>query len=232
MGAGSSLWPFLLKLLPSSSTPTPPASCQSSSAGSRVTPGCELTGAAVFPPCEDASSPSLNPVKQESIEGLQQGPQEAVWAETRQPVAPRAPPRLERRTLGTGTGTGQRWAAPEDGNYDFRKLECCLGNITAHSSMGGTLGAGGRNVCTYKHTCECACIHMCTHAHTQGHSGTYLSTHTHTPMLTNMHTDIHVRTCTCTHSHCVHIDVHAHRCTRAPPQIRVCADIHTFLPRL
>lgn len=173
----------------------------------------------MFLPC-DASSLLLNPVKQESTGGRHEGPQEGVWAETRQLLAPWAPPRLERTPLGTGTGTGQRREAPADGNYDFRKLECCLGDINAHLSMGGTLGAGGWGVCT-AHTCSHTNIYtyVCTHVcrHTQVHSHACTPTHTHT------HTDIHARAHMYTDIH-----VHVHRCTHACTNTCVC--MHTYIP--
>lgn len=179
----------------------------------------------MFLPC-DASSLLLNPVKQESTGGRHEGPQEGVWAETRRLLAPWAPPRLERRPLGTGTGTGQRREAPVDGNYDFRKLECCLGNINAHLSMGGTLGAGGWGVCT-AHTCSHTNIYtyVCTHIcrHTQVHSHACTPTHAHTCTQIYMHTHVYRHTCACTqvctcvHKHvCVHAYIHPCQASDSP----------------
>lgn len=195
--------------------PTLPACCQSSSTDSRVTPGHELTGAVVFLPC-DASSLLLNPVKQESTGGRHEGPQEGVWAETRQLLAPRAPPRLERTPLGTGTGTRQRREAPADGNYDFRKLECCLGNINAHLSMGGTLGAGGWGVCT-AHTCSHTNIYTYVCTRMQTHSGTLTCMHTHPRSHTR--TDIHV-----------HTHVYRHTCACTQVHTNTCVCMHTYIP--
>lgn len=142
-------------------------------------------------------------------------------AETTLPLPPGpAPPRLECRSLGTGTSWSRGGAAPADGNCDFRKLECFLGNISAHSSTGGRLGAGGRLQGTPKTE------HACTHAHPCKLTRARVCTRTHTHMYT--HAPAHVHTCkqctlTCAGRYvCIHIQVHT--CTNT------CVHMHTYIP--
>ena len=122
--------------------------------------------------------------------------------------------RPESRPRGIGTGAKQRRGRPADGNCDFRKLECCLGNTRAHPSPRGTLGVEGGLLGPQGGA----------RAHTSqpSHTPTHVNTNTGTHVCTSAHTCTHVHTHRCK-QHTTHAHMHAqvymckkrtHRCTR------------------
>lgn len=155
------------------------------------------------------ASSLLNPVKQEALRRPARGTtgESRVWvrAKARRPLAPWAPPGWSAGPWGQGQGQSRGGAAPADGNYDFRKLECCLGNINAHSSPGGTpktepvhTRPAPSHMSTNTDTC------VCTYAH--AHTSINSCTHTHVRVQTHRtHTRARRYTCICT---CAHTTVH------------------------
>ena len=206
------------RLLPS--PPPPPACCQIPSAASRVTQAAELAGAVVFLPSNASSL--LNPVQQ----GARGRPARKTAGLGVRGLRPGGPGSLGTPGWRAGPwGQGQGWsrggAAPADGNYDFRKLECCLGNIKAHSSQGDTLGAGGRAPGLPQ---DGAC------AHASRPTVNTKDTETH---VCTAHTSVHPHTCKRTaHTRAHRCMLHTHMCASTSAQrthrcVRVCAHTHT-----
>lgn len=173
----------------SSRAPIPPACCQISSAGSRVTPAPELTGTVVFLPGKASSL--LNPSSGGPQQACRRGPGRELGL---RPGSPQSlgTPQAGVRPLGTGQGQSR------DGNYDFRKLECCLRSTNAPSLPGSTLRARGwapglpqGGACA--HTCRCVQAHVRSHIHVH-------TRHTHTSFCTHMHV------------HSAHPPTHTHTC--------------------
>lgn len=100
--------------------------------------------------------------------------------------------------------------APEDGNYDFTKLECCWGTWTLiHHPEAPWEQEGGLPGSKMKHVHTCVSsqtqIHMCAHAHVY----TLVCTHTHAPP--QSHTCTHIHGLTHTHTHmCMPVYAHTH----------------------
>ena len=93
-------------------------------------------------------------------------------------------------------------------------------------------------VCMYVYIYMCIYIYICTYIHTYIH--TYKHTCTHTMQVTVCISEPHARTgfvvmtcvclCLCIFT-CPQLDRQIGRCTSAPTQVLVCADVHVYVRR-
>lgn len=159
-----------------------------------------------------------------------------MWAETRQPVAPWAPPgwsagpwgpqqaqgrggrRLRMETMTSGSwnaawGTSlliHQWEAPWE-----QEGEACTHtntSVNAHSWA-----------CACKHRDVYICVPTCAHIlRGTRHIPKHAHPHTHAHKHAHRYACVHMHM----YSHCVYTDVHAHKCTRAHIHKYVYAQTH------